>query len=121
MSSLHDAASSVAFGSSATTGPPVKVSPRTPVGPSDRRSSRRPIDGSGRRVNMLAPVSRAIFCARSRALTRAACADDVMADLLEWAAAETPSLHVNLYLRLTLNLNGRFSFVPGRPGRPGPG
>ena len=41
VSSLQAWASSVAFGNSATTRPPLNFSPRTPVGPSDSRSSRQ--------------------------------------------------------------------------------
>ena len=66
VSSLQAEASSVAFGNSATVRPPENVSPRTPVGPSDRATARRPIDGSAARVNTSPPVSSRTFAARSR-------------------------------------------------------
>jgi hypothetical protein len=73
--SLQDDASSVALGSSATTRPPLNFRPRTPVGPSDRRSSRRPIDSSGASVKEVAPVSSRTLAGRSSLAMRAAWSD----------------------------------------------
>ncbi len=70
VSSLQAEASSVAFGNSATTRPPLNFSPRTPVGPSERRISPRPIAGSAARVNADAPVSSRTLAGRSSVLPR---------------------------------------------------
>src|SRR5437763_11869387 len=72
LSSLQAEASRVAFGNRATVRPWWNFSPRTPVGPSDRRTSARPIASHGARVNAEAPVSRFTLSRRSRAAINAA-------------------------------------------------
>jgi hypothetical protein len=71
VSSLHADASSVALGNSATVRPPLNFSPRTPVGPSDSRTSDKPIGGQGARVNVDAPVSSVTLVGRSSSATSA--------------------------------------------------
>jgi hypothetical protein len=68
----------VASGKSATTRPPLNLSPRTPVGPSESRSSPSPIDAWGRSVNTVAPVSSRTFAGRSSVLISAAWSSDVI-------------------------------------------
>src|SRR4051812_2153933 len=82
VSSLQAEASSVALGNRVTTRPPENFSPRTPVGPSDRRISRSPIDSSGYSENAAAPVRSLTLPGRPRDLKRAVGSGVVIGGLL---------------------------------------
>ena len=70
-SSFQAEASSVALGNNATVRPPKNFSPRTPVGPSDSRTSPSPIRSHGASVNPEAPVSSVTLSRRESVATSA--------------------------------------------------